>query len=146
LVKAYPDTSFLFSLYLPQEHSTGAAAYFAAMREPLSLTSLNRFELANAVQLALFRKTIKPGRANAAMEAVEDDLRVGAVSVVLCDWAAVHGRAFRIAIEHTATKGCRGIDVLHLAAALELGATEFLTFDRRQGALAKTVGLKAPLG
>lgn len=145
-MNAYPDTSFLFSLYLPQEHSTRATAHFAAMREPITLTSLNRFELANAIQLALFRRTIRPRSARAGIGSVEDDLRSGAARLVSCDWAAVHGRALEIAVEHTAKKGCRGMDVLHLAAALELGATEFLTFDARQGGLAKVLGLKLPLG
>lgn len=145
-MNAYPDTSFLFSLYFPQEHSTRAAAYFGAMREPLSLTSLNRFELANAIQLALFRRTIQPRSANTGMESVEDDLRLGAARLVSCDWAAAHARALQIAVVHTAKKGCRGIDVLHLAAALEIGATEFLTFDARQGALAKALRFKLPLG
>jgi predicted nucleic acid-binding protein len=146
VVNAYPDTSFLFSLYFPQEHSARAAAHFAAMGEPLSLTSLNRFELANAIQLALFRRTIQPRNANTGMGSVKDDLRLGATRLVSCDWAAAHGRALQIAVEHTAKKGCRGIDVLHLAAALEMGATEFLTFDVKQGTLAKAIGLKLPLG
>ena len=32
---AYPDTSFLVSLYVRQIHSPRAAAHFAAMQEPL---------------------------------------------------------------------------------------------------------------
>ena len=36
----------------------------------------------------------------------------------------------------------RGLDVLHVASALVLGADVFYTFDRRQGLLATAVGLK----
>jgi predicted nucleic acid-binding protein len=143
MVNAYPDTSFLFSLYAPQAHTAQAAAFFAAMTEPLYLTSLNRFELVNAIQLALFRKTIPAKDARAALDAVEDDLATGATALVPCDWAAVHGRALRIAMQHTGKGGHRGLDILHVATALELGAKAFLTFDARQTALAKAVGLMA---
>jgi len=145
MVNAYPDTSFLFNLYAPQVHTARAAAHFAAMTEPLQLTSLNRFELVNAIQLALFRKTILAGHTQAALAAAEDDLATGASVLVPCDWGAVHGRALRIAMQHTAKGGHRGFDVLHVATALELGAKGFLTFDAQQGTLAKEMGLKLPL-
>lgn len=37
--------------------------------------------------------------------------------------------------------GCRTLDIIHVAAALVLGTKEFVTFDGRQGALAKQAGL-----
>jgi hypothetical protein len=36
-------------------------------------------------------------------------------------------------------------DILHVAAALKLGATEFLTFDGNQKKLAESEGLRVPL-
>lgn len=141
-MNAYPDTSFLFSLYVPQAHTLRAAARFAAMMEPLHLTSLNRFELTNAIQLASFRKMIQAKQSQAALAAVEADLASGSAILVPCDWAAMHGRALKIAMQHTSKGGYRGFDILHVATALEFGAKEFLTFDARQSALAKAVGLK----
>jgi len=41
--------------------------------------------------------------------------------------------------------GCRTMDIFHVACAVEIGATEFLTFDRRQGSLAAHAGLKIGL-
>lgn len=142
---AYPDTSFLFNLYVAQAHTARAAAHFAVMKEPLHLTSLNRFELVNAIQLALYRNTIKAKHAEAALAAVEDDLATGATVLAPCDWAAMHGRALQIASHYTGKGGHRGFDILHVATALELGAKEFLTFDAKQSELAKAVGLKAKL-
>lgn len=140
---AYADTSFLFSLYVPQAHTARAAAYFTAIEEPLHLTSLNRFELVNAIQLAAFRKTIKAKQAQSALAAVEDDLVTGATVLLACDWAAIHGRALQIALHQTGKGGYRGFDILHVATALELGAKELLTFDAQQSQLAKAVGLNA---
>ncbi len=42
---------------------------------------------------------------------------------------------------HTPVFGTRALDVLHIAIALELHATEFWTFDERQAKLAQAVGL-----
>lgn len=141
-MNAYPDTSFLFNLYAPQAHSARAAAHFAAMTEPLHLTSLNRFELVNAIQLSFFRKTIQRNASLLALEKLDANIASGALVIVPCDWAAVHGRALQIAMQHTGKAGHRGFDILHVATALELGAAEFLTFDVQQSALAKVVGLK----
>lgn len=141
-MRAYPDTSFLFSLYAPQTHTPVAAAYFAALKEPLCLTSLSRFELVNAMHLAIFRKAL-PAKAGAlALEKFVANIESGCLMIVPCDWAAVHGRALQISTRHTAKGGYRGFDVLHVATALELGVKEFLSFDSRQSELAKAVGLK----
>lgn len=43
---------------------------------------------------------------------------------------------------HTPQLGTRTLDTLHVAAALELKAERFWTFDDRQAKLAKAVGLK----
>lgn len=134
-MNTYPDTSFLFSLYVPQVHSPRAAARFAGMEEPLCLTSLSRFELVNAIQLAWFRKAVLAKHARAALAALEDDLGTGAAVLVPCDWAAVHGRALQIASPFTGDGGYRAFDILHGASALELGATEFLSYDAQQNAL-----------
>jgi hypothetical protein len=36
---------------------------------------------------------------------------------------------------------CRSLDTLHVALAMELGATEFCTFDLRQSRMAAAAGL-----
>ncbi|HEY3074203.1 MAG TPA: PIN domain-containing protein, partial [Burkholderiales bacterium] len=52
-------------------------------------------------------------------------------------------RAADLSLEYTADIGCRSLDVLHVACALELGLPNFLTFDLRQRRLVRSVGLKA---
>lgn len=47
-----------------------------------------------------------------------------------------------LARTHIARLGTRTLDSLHVAAALELKAERFWTFDDRQKKLAKAVGLK----
>lgn len=55
---------------------------------------------------------------------------------------ATFERAAEIARAHVAHTGTRTLDTLHVAAALELKADRFWTFDDRQAKLAKAVGLK----
>jgi predicted nucleic acid-binding protein len=53
--------------------------------------------------------------------------------------------AKRLSATYTLGSGYRGFDILHIAAALTLGATEFLTFDENQKKLASAEGLRTPL-
>ena len=46
---------------------------------------------------------------------------------------------------HTVTGGHRGFDILHVATARLLRATEFLTFDANQKMLAGAEGLAVPI-
>ena len=55
---------------------------------------------------------------------------------------AIFELAMEIARVHVAHTGTRTLDSLHVAAALELKAERFWTFDDRQAKLAKAVGLK----
>lgn len=47
-----------------------------------------------------------------------------------------------LATNHSSTTGCRSLDILHVAAAQKLGASEILSFDTRQRALAAQMGLR----
>ena len=38
--------------------------------------------------------------------------------------------------------GCRTLDILHVACAIEIAATRFMTFDQRQQKLATLAGLR----
>ncbi len=52
--------------------------------------------------------------------------------------------AERLSARHSEALGTRTLDILHVAAALVLGATQLLTFDDRQAGLARDVGLHVP--
>jgi hypothetical protein len=56
-------------------------------------------------------------------------------------WGKLVREAESLAEHHTPALGTRSLDILHVAAALVLGATEFCTFDTRQAKLAKAAGL-----
>ena len=141
-MSAYADTSFVFALYVQQENSAAAAAYMSAVGpEPLSITTLGRFELFNAVRLSAFRKQIKEKMAAADLQAIEKDIASDVIQMKGCDWTAVHAEAERLSATHTLKGGHRGMDTLHVATALILEATEFRSFDKNQRARATAEGL-----
>jgi predicted nucleic acid-binding protein len=49
--------------------------------------------------------------------------------------------AEKIGETHNPAIGCRSADLFHVASCRELGCDTFLTFDEKQRAMAKAVGL-----
>jgi hypothetical protein len=107
----------------------------------MTFTALHRLELRNALALAVFQHRLTLVQAQAVWQDVTNDLRAGLLVVTPLRWYALLRQAAQLSLRHTPTTGCRSLDVLHVAAAQRLGATELLTFDSRQRALATALGL-----
>ena len=138
---AYADTSYLVSLYTIDSHTAAAAAHDAQAVDSPLLTGFGRCELQNAVRLKVFRQEITVAQADASLLSLEQDIVAGSLVLTPCDWDAVFAEAETLSERFTAQAGHRGMDVLHVAAAIHLGADAFLTFDARQATLAKQAGL-----
>jgi predicted nucleic acid-binding protein len=148
---AYPDTSFLCSVYRKQIHTPAALAYREAMTEPLYFTRLLEFEFLQAIELQVWlhssdrKKGYSRREADQMIEDWETDIASGLNKLVPYDSDAVLRLAGVYSKNRTAQGGHRSLDILHVATAVHLGAKEFLTFDGRQRTLAKHAGLKFPL-
>lgn len=144
---AYPDTSFLFSFYLPQSNSAAAAAYALKAREPLNLTELVCYEFRQAIRFQTWRNSQRPSDGitvadgQTALLQLEDDLNNGVALLHPCSLRDVLARAEELSARHTARRGHRGFDILHVATALVLNAEKLLTFDQNQRVLAEAAGL-----
>jgi predicted nucleic acid-binding protein len=136
------DTSFLFSAYGSDGFTPQAIVEMRRLRQPLSFSLLNEFEFENSVRLAVFRKVMPPADANIILADFAADANAGKIVLAMCDLSVVVKEAKNLAVAHTLTGGYRSFDLLHVAAALHLGAAEFLSFDVNQRKLAKAVGLK----
>ena len=141
-MNAYPDASFLFSLYVHQQNADVATAFAATMTEPIHVGSLLRFEVCNAIRREAFQKRITPGAAIAALAAFDADVDAGVIVIPAVDWERVHAEAERLSNQYGLQRGNRAFDVLHVATALTLGAKMFLTFDKDQRRLAEAEGLR----
>lgn len=110
-------------------------------RPRIWLTPLHRAEWAHAIGQHVFQHKISPREAQSVYLEFERDREAGV-------WigATVPDRSFETCIAmariRVAKLGVRTLDTLHVALALELGAANFWTFDRRQAKLAEAEGLK----
>ena len=140
--RTYVDPSALLKLYIHELESAAMSAWRRRTRGSLPVTRHGRLELVNGICLAAFRKAISAGARADALASLDEDFAVGRYVLADVLWRATLRRAAELSREHTATLGCRTLDVLHVATALELGLRSFVTFDRRQQALARATGLR----
>ncbi len=139
------DTSFLFSLYGNDAHTSQAVAWLKSQRAALTLTKLGEYELGNALRFSEFRRGLAPGEAALFWAQFEADRDSGRLQIHVCNLADVVDEAKRLSATYTLTGGHRGFDILHVAAALILKAQQFLTFDANQKKLAEAEGLIVPV-
>ena len=141
-MSATADSSLIVALYLAEGDSARADAACASVSPPILLTDWHRVEIANAFQRAVKSGRITQGQAAQLWQDFATDIVAGRFKVVSIDHAAVLARTLVLTQEHTATTGTRSLDLIHIAAALETGATEFLSLDHRQRQTANAEGLK----
>ena len=137
----YADSSFFFSYYASDTSSPRADAWRLKHPAPLPFSSLNRLELRNALELAVFQKRISAKESVEAWQTVESDLHDGLLIPTPLLFADVFREAELLAANHTAQVGTRSLDLLHIAAARLLGVAELVTFDQRQVTLATRLNL-----
>jgi len=137
----YLDASVVFSLYCADQSTAFAVPLILAARGPLLLSSLCEFEVVNAFSLCVFRKDFTTPEALRARRKLELNIDSGAyINLPLPESTFRRARVLSETI--TPVVGVRAADLLHIAAALEFGASSFFTFDRRQSAAAHAAGLK----
>jgi predicted nucleic acid-binding protein len=140
-MSVYADTSLLISYYINDSNSVGAQALIHATSDPLLFTGLHRLEMRNALALGVFRRIVTAAEVGVAWSDVMRDLRSGRLIPHPVNWSPVYRAAAQWAADHCPTIGCRSLDVLHVALAKKLNATEFLSFDVRQKSLASALGM-----
>lgn len=136
----YLDTSVVVSLYSPDTNSALAAGFLQASNDVLLITTLCELEAVNALGLRVFRKQISSPQAEASLSDFARDLRNGVIQLRPLPEPAFE-RSRQLSRKFTAMLGTRAVDVLHVAAALELGATGFFTFGLKQRKMAEATGL-----
>ena len=140
-MKIYADSSFLVSLYSEDTNWSTATRAMQASTGECVVSTLGELEVVNAFGLRVFRKEVSAVQAQLSVIDFEKDLRDGILQLRgLSD--SIFERARQLSRETTAKLGTRTADLLHVAAALELGADFLYSFDLQQRKLAHAVRLK----
>lgn len=135
----YFDTGVLLKLYFSEPNSPRAVELVGTLLRPL--TRLHRVEIKAAFAQRFGRGEITEIERDHLLAQLDNDLTDGAFLPVISAWDDVFAKAEVLADDFGPATLCRSLDILHVALALEMGATEFCTFDRRQAALAAAAGL-----
>jgi predicted nucleic acid-binding protein len=143
-LKIYADTSFIVSLYSLDANSAVAVRAMQTSPGERFLTTLGELEVVNALESRIFRKEVSAAQAKSSLDDFEKHVREGIFQMRgFVD--TFFERARQLSRQTTAKLGTRTADLLHVAAALELGADYLYSFDQKQRKLAQTVGLKLNL-
>ncbi len=138
----YLDSSVLVKLYVPEANSPDVVSFIETRGQPLVMTRHLSLEVQTAIRRRVFNKTLPADKAKQAIQNFNRD--VGASYVfnrAELDMNQVYGRALDVSREWAALLGVRTLDILHVAAALELHLIDFATSDEKQAQLAERCGL-----
>ena len=137
----YLDTSLVVSLYCLDVNSSKAANLLQTATDTLLITTLVELEAVNAFGLKEYRREITSRQAATSFHNFDKALRSGAFQIRAINESA-YERARQLSQQLTPQLGTRTADLLHVAAALELGAATLFTFDLQQRKMAEAAGLK----
>lgn len=147
-MNAFPDTSFLCSVYRTQVHSARADAFMATGTEPLRVSSFLLLEFRQPLRFQARlgegdRTKGFPGdEARLMLRDLQSDLAAQVLQMGSVDWSDMFQRSEALSARYTKGGGHRLADIMQVATALRLGTEEFLTFDANQKKLAVAEGLK----
>ncbi len=133
----YLDTSAAVPLFVQEPASDRVAAWFAACEDPIVAADWIVTEFASALSLKERRGEVTAGNAQAAWAEFEAFCGTGLRLV------PVSRKSFEEAarLVRDVSSGLRSGDSLHLAVALEIGASRMATADANLDANAKKKGL-----
>jgi len=141
-VVTYADSSFLISLYIDDNQSEAARSYLAKNPHPITLTLFSKSEAQHALRMSAFRGDISEVEMTRYLLVFERDRDEGIYESVHVDGEALFQKTAQLSHRYALSLGVRYPDMLHVASALLVKARRFLTFDSRQGKLAKSAGLE----
>ena len=138
----YFDTGVLLKLYTTEPESDAVRRFVTARGVAIPVTDLHLSEATCALRLKQFRRECTEDQAGRAIACIDEDLAGRILRLVPLDWPSVWARCQTLVRTESARHGTRTLDALHVAAALFLHATEFITSDTRQSSLASACGLR----
>lgn len=135
------DASFLVSAFLGDEHGAAAWRWWQSTRQVLMVSRLALFEAENAIRAAPFWGNCAPLESETALHGLVRARLEGFIERREVPIRRLYPAAQRLSIHHTGPTVFGVLDILHVASAQEMGATQFVSFDLPQRRLASAAGL-----
>jgi predicted nucleic acid-binding protein len=141
---AYWDTSCVLALYVPEEISSQAANLASIEKGPIHSSAILEFEMTFAVQAKEVRGEIPRGSSGRVLSQFQTDLQQGRFLLVPLgiDIKACTKDIAARTLKAEPPVFLRTLDGIHIATALELGASELITADKKMADAATLLGIK----
>lgn len=142
-MRVYGDTSWWLAYKCRRDvhHPTAITLFDRESEAQVVWTPWQRVEVFNSFRQAERAGLIAPGESRQLVRLLEQEVRLGYWPHVEFSWTDAVHTACELAAEHSLTLLVRGMDLFHVAIAIEVGADQFLSFDDDQNALALAAGL-----
>lgn len=137
----YLDTSVIVKLYVLEDGSEEIFNFVKKNKKPLLLNQLQETELKNAFSLKAFRKEISSIQLSELTTKFKKDIAIGRFIRQKVDWNSIWELSQKLSKEYSNSIGCRTMDIMHVAIALHLNISFFLTNDERQKKLASSLDM-----
>ena len=138
---SYYDTGALVPLYVEEIFSDAVTAYVESRDEAIALNLLQQVEMENALRLKVFRGEMDDRRCRAVLDMLRSNLEQGKLNLRAVNWIDALEEARRISRGVTAKRGCRTLDIIHVAIAGQWECKAIVTADDRQIEAARFAGL-----
>ncbi len=135
------DTSAFIKLYILEAESESLQSLIATQDHPLPVWDILEAEFCNAMRLKVFWGELKEAQAAEQIEHYERRKSAGQYFTPDVSRPAVM-TSFHALSRETSRLGCRTMDILHVAFALQITPQTFVTYDERQRGLAEHAGLR----
>jgi len=137
----YWDTSVIIKLYIKEDLSEIVAEKAKEFDQAIPLTNLHELELANALNLKVFRNEIKVEEVEFIKAQIQKHEAMHLYYRPVLDWTEIYQTAFALSDKYTKRIGSRSLDILHVSIALHIKSEVFFTNDQHQLELADIAGL-----
>ena len=134
---------FADASFLGDANGSKAWKWWASSKAVLHVSRLVLLEAENAIRSSVFQHGIAQQDSIEALHLLKRALVDGVLVRREISSARLYPAAQRICMRHTGPETFGTMDIIHVACAVELGSTHFVSLDRSQRKLAVAEGLVA---
>src|SRR3954464_10021507 len=127
----YADTSWWLAYKCRRDlhHSAATTLFDHEPEAQVAWTPWHRVEVFNAFRQAERAGLVAQGESCQLIRMVEHEVRLGYWPHLEFDWANAARTAGELVAEHSLSMLVRGMDLFHVAIAIEVAADAFVSFD-----------------